>query len=87
MSGPGNGLHGSQCGNEHPRACLLPHDEEPVWADGNAGVTWLLPEDSAERPRQRTGYEGSDVPPDCGSRYLVGCVRAGESCLCRHRLG
>jgi hypothetical protein len=49
MPGPGNGLHASQCGNEHPRASLLPHDEEPVWADGNASVAWLLPEGSAER--------------------------------------
>jgi hypothetical protein len=51
MSGPGNGLHGSQCGNEHPRARLLPHDEEPVWPDGDAGVAWLLPEESAECSR------------------------------------
>ena len=51
MSGPGNGLHGSQCGNEHPRARLLPHDEEPVWPNGDAGVAWLLPEESAERSR------------------------------------
>ena len=34
-----------------PRACLLPHDEEPVRTDGNARVSWLLPEDSAKRSR------------------------------------
>jgi hypothetical protein len=51
MSGPGNGLHGSQRENEHSGTRLLPHDEKPVRSDGNAGVAWLLQEDSAERPR------------------------------------
>ena len=51
MLGPSDGLHGLRCGDEHPRAGVLPHDEEPVRADGDAGVAWLLPEDAAERPR------------------------------------
>jgi hypothetical protein len=51
LLGSSDGLHGSQCGHEHPGACLLPHDEEPMRADGDAGVAWLLSEDSAERPR------------------------------------
>jgi len=51
MLGPGDGLHGSQCGDEHSRACVLPHDEEPVRTDEDAGVEWLLREDSAERSR------------------------------------
>ena len=87
MSGPSNGLHGSQCGNEYPRARLLPHDEEPVWSDGDACVAWLLPEDSTERSRQRAGHEGGNLPPGCGSRSVVGCVRAGKSGLRCRRLG
>ena len=51
MPSPGDGLHGSKRGNEHSGTRLLPHDEKPVRSDGNAGVAWLLPEDSAERPR------------------------------------
>jgi hypothetical protein len=43
MPGPGNGLHGSKCVNEHAGTRLLSHDEKPVRADGNAGVAWLLP--------------------------------------------
>jgi hypothetical protein len=87
VPGSGDGLHASGCGYEHPRACLLPRDEESVRADGNAGVTWLLPEDSAERSRQRTGYKGSDVSPGYSSCYLVGCFRAGESDLICRRMG
>ena len=87
MSDPGHGLHGAQYGYEHPRACLLPHDEEPVWADGDAGIARLLPEGSAERSRQRAGHEADDLPPRCGSCHLVGCVRNGESGLCCRRLG
>jgi len=49
LPGSSNGLHGSRCGNERSRACLLPHDEESVRADGDAGVARLLPEGSAER--------------------------------------
>jgi hypothetical protein len=51
MPGPGNGLHGSQCGDERPGACLLPHDEESMRSDGDAGIAWLLPEDPARRSR------------------------------------
>lgn len=52
MRGPGNGLHGSRCTDEHRRACLLPHDEESVRADGNAGIAWLLPKGPAGRSHQ-----------------------------------
>src|ERR1700757_1989331 len=51
MPGPGNGLHGSRCGDECPGTCLLPHDEESMRSDGDAGIAWLLPEDPARRSR------------------------------------
>ena len=46
LSGPGDGVHGSEHGDEHRRARLLSRDEGPVRADGQqAGVAWLLPKD------------------------------------------
>jgi len=52
VSGPGDGLHGSQRGDEHRGARLLPRDEEPVRADGqHAWVAWLLPKDCTWRSR------------------------------------
>ncbi len=52
VSGPGDGLHGSERGDEHRRARLLPRDEEAVRADGqHAWVAWLLPKDCIWRSR------------------------------------
>ena len=87
MPGTRDGLHRSQCADEHSRTRLLPRDEKPVRPDGDAGVAWLLRQDSAERSRQCAGYKDGDIPPGCSLYSLVGCFRAGESDLRCHWMG
>jgi hypothetical protein len=87
MPGTRDGLHGSQCADEHSRTRLLPRDEKPVRPDGDAGVAWLLPQDSAERSRQCAGYKDGDIPSGCSLCSLVGCFRVGESDLRYHWMG
>ena len=86
MPVPGNGLCGPRRSDDHRRARLLPYDVKPVQPDGDACIAWLLPEGSAECLRKRVGYQGSSVPPGCGSCLLVGRFPTGESDLFNHRM-
>lgn len=85
--GTGDGLHASRCSDERARACLLPHDEGPVRADGGGGVAWLLPEDSTGRLHQRAGCEDGDDSPGYGRSHLAEHFRAAESERYRRPLG
>ena len=38
MPDTNDGVHGSRPTNDDRRACLLPHDEEPMWTDGDASL-------------------------------------------------
>ena len=66
---------------------MLPGDEEPMRADGDAGIAWLLPEDSTKRLHQRACCEDSVGPPGYGRTYLADRFRAAKSERYRRPLG
>jgi hypothetical protein len=51
LRGSGDGVHGSRRADDRGRASLLPHDEESVRTDGDAGLPRLLQESSARSSR------------------------------------
>jgi hypothetical protein len=78
---------GSACVVAAVRAVVISsRDKSHSYFLSHPGVTWMLPEDSTRRSRQRSGHEGYDLPRGCGSCYLVGGFRAGESYVFYHRM-
>lgn len=83
----GDGLHDPGRAVDHRGAHLLPHDGDPVRADGHAGVAWLLPEDSTDRLLLRACCEDSVGSPVYGRTDLADRFRTAESLCFRRPLG